>query len=438
MPVREGVPSDENARRAFGLPRSAKPVRTSGGRGLAVVGALVLAAHAVVLLGTVRRAAAVPWRQPGFSASRSAFSPREIAVSPANVASLVERWRAPGTGVTESIVARAGRVFGSNGAEMVALDLADGSELWRKAIDGGPDCCGVGDPVLTADGRVTAALGWIFGGGSASFDPVTGAFTYGQEFHGGYQYPAVAGGDFFSVGYAYGSGGPLIYTLEPYGGLVFFGGLTNTAVGGLAVLGDRAYVAFGSTLQAFDLTSCPDPIVSFRTFCSPLWTATLAQRIATPVAFRDSVAVVSDDGTLEVHAAADGALEWAATVNAGIGHPPAVARRRIFVPTRRGLIVAFDASGCGSATCMPVQRFHLGSPATGQPVVAGKVLYAGTKDGRVVAFRASGCPEAVCEPLLDVDLGGGAIVAGPIVVDGMVIAATADGQVVALGLPSPS
>lgn len=74
---------------------------------------------------------------------------------------------------------------------------------------------------------------------------------------------------------------------------------------------------------------------------------------------------------------------------------------------------------------------------TGQPVVAGKVLYAGTKDGRIVAFRAAGCPEAVCDPLLDVDLGGGAIVAGPIVVDGTVIAGTADGQLVALGLAPP-
>ena len=71
-------------------------------------------------------------------------------------------------------------------------------------------------------------------------------------------------------------------------------------------------------------------------------------------------------------------------------------------------------------------------------LLAGKVLYAGTKDGRLVAFRAAGCPEAACEPLLDVDLGGGAIVAGPIVVDGTVIAGTADGQLVAYGLPVPN
>lgn len=70
-------------------------------------------------------------------------------------------------------------------------------------------------------------------------------------------------------------------------------------------------------------------------------------------------------------------------------------------------------------------------------MVAGKILYAGTKDGSIVAFRASGCPEEVCDPLLDVDLGGGTIVARPIVVDGPVIAATGDGLIVALGLPDP-
>lgn len=108
------------------------------------------------------------------------------------------------------------------------------------------------------------------------------------------------------------------------------------------------------------------------------------------------------------------------------------------MPTDRGVIVAFASRGCGSATCDAPNRFRLGSPATRQPVVAGKVLYAGTRDGHLVGFRAGGCGGPACEPLWDVDVGGGAIVAGPIVVDGTVIAGTADGQLVAYGLPQPS
>lgn len=417
MPVREPVPS--------------------GRSGIAAVLSLLLAAHVAALLASPRDALAASWRQPGYSAGRSSFNPREIAVDPANVASLAERWRVAGVGASGSPVVADGRVFVANGEEMIAVAFADGALRWRESVAFDDQCCGVGAPVLTPDGKVTGQISWIGGGGTARYDRATGAFTYSQELHTGYLYRAVTGGSVYSVSFTYGSGGPLLYTLLPYGGLVFYGGLSNTTVNGLAVRGDRAYVAFGNTLQAFDLASCPDPIVSFMTFCRPLWTKSLPQRIDTPVAFRESVAVVSDDGTLEVHAAADGALEWSAAIAAGIAHAPAVAKRRVFVPTERGLIVAFDSRGCGSATCDPVERFRTGSPVTGQPVVAGKVLYAGTKDGRIVAFRAAGCPEAVCDPLLDVDLGGGAIVAGPIVVDGTVIAGTADGQLVALGLAPP-
>jgi outer membrane protein assembly factor BamB len=95
----------------------------------------------------------------------------------------------------------------------------------------------------------------------------------------------------------------------------------------------------------------------------------------------------------------------------------------------------FDARGCGAATCAPLGRFKLGSPANGQPVVAGDVLYAGTRDGRLLAFATRGCGTRACTPLWSVDAGGGAIVSGPIVIDGSLYAGTADGQIVAYGLP---
>lgn len=63
--------------------------------------------------------------------------------------------------------------------------------------------------------------------------------------------------------------------------------------------------------------------------------------------------------------------------------------------------------------------------------------HAGTKDGRIVTCPAGGCAGPACDPLLDANLGGGTIVAGPIVVDGTVIAGTEDGQLVAYGLPAP-
>lgn len=410
----------------------------SGRRALAAVLALLLSVHAAVLLSASRTAAAASWRQPGHSAGRGSFNPRESAVDPTNVGSLVELWRVPGIGANGSIVAGGGRVFASNGDEMIALSLADGAELWRTAAGEGYS---FGDPVLTPDGKVTAEERRIHGGGTALFDPADGAYSPGLG--GGiatrrYGH-AIRGSSVFALDLVYSSG-LFLMTLRPYDGLIDVGDVIPPPTwSDLAVSGDRAFVGSGSTLKAFDLQTCPDPqsFLDAGTFCMPSWTAATTGFFDRPVAFRNSVAVVSDDGTLQVHAAWNGALEWSASVGAGLRHAPAVAKRRIFVATERGLIVAFASRGCGAATCEPVERFRPGSPATGQPVVAGKVLYAGTRDGRIVAFRASGCPEAVCEPLLDVDLGGGAIVAGPIVVDGTVIAATVDGQLVALALPAP-
>ena len=67
--------------------------------------------------------------------------------------------------------------------------------------------------------------------------------------------------------------------------------------------------------------------------------------------------------------------------------------------------------------------------------MAGDVLYAGTRDGRLLAFATRGCGTRACTPLWSVDAGGGAIVSGPIVIDGSLYAGTADGQLVAYGLP---
>ena len=397
---------------------------------------IVLAA--LVAMAPDAAAAAGAWKQPGYAATRSSYNPRETTIDAGNVATLTERWRVAGVNALRSPVVAGGRVFVASGMEVVALALGDGAELWRKSIGADNECCSLFDPVLTPDGKVTVELGWIGGGGTAWFDPASGAFTYEQKFHTGRIDRAVRGADVFALDYSYGSGGPLAVVLWPYPGLVYFGGLAAIGVRSPAVRGNHAFVARGSTLQAFDLTSCPAPNgpPAFP-YCSAAWTKALPDAIRTPVAFRDEVAVAAEDGSLQVYAAATGDLEWSAAIGAGVGESPAVARRRIFVPTDRGVIVAFDSRGCGGATCAAVTRFRLGSPATGQPVVAGKVLYAGTKDGHVVGFRAAGCGGPACEPLWDVDLGGGAIVAGPVVVDGTVIAGTADGQLVALGLPLP-
>jgi hypothetical protein len=69
-------------------------------------------------------------------------------------------------------------------------------------------------------------------------------------------------------------------------------------------------------------------------------------------------------------------------------------------------------------------------------VVAQDVAYAATSDGSILAFAMAGCGGAACDPLVEVSVGAGRfITGGPIVHGGRVLAGTADGRVVAFGLP---
>jgi outer membrane protein assembly factor BamB len=385
-----------------------------------------------------RDAAAAPvWRQPGFSSTHGGYNPRETTIDPSNVATRVERWRVTGLVAEGSAVVADGRVFLATGTELIALSATDGSELWRKSLMPSPQCCSIYDPVLTPDGKVTTRIGWLGGVGSAKFDPATGEFTYDLPFHSGERSPTIYGEDVLSVTFAWGSGGGVVTGLTPYPALISVANDASPKVRGPSVRGQLAFLTANSDLLTFDLSSCPNLSgnPNFPACTYARLTPLPAEPLGLPIAFRDRVAVGTADDTLRIFAAATGDPEWSAPIAAGIGQIPAISRRRIFVASKRGLMLAFDARGCGSATCSPVARFQLGSRASGQPVVAGRVVYAGTKSGHTVAFAERGCSNAKCTPLWDEDVGTGAIVVGPIVIDGLVIVGTADGQVVAYGLP---
>jgi outer membrane protein assembly factor BamB len=66
---------------------------------------------------------------------------------------------------------------------------------------------------------------------------------------------------------------------------------------------------------------------------------------------------------------------------------PAVANRVVFTGSASGAVQAFDATGCGTATCGPLWTADVASEITGAPAVSNGQLYAGTADGRLVAWR---------------------------------------------------
>jgi outer membrane protein assembly factor BamB len=107
-----------------------------------------------------------------------------------------------------------------------------------------------------------------------------------------------------------------------------------------------------------------------------------------------------------------------------------VADGTVFVPTADGRLVALDAA-TGARSWTASTGVELGV----QPAVAGGVVFTGSDDGALHAFTAAGCGSATCEPLWTASTGSSAVSGGPAVSGGQLYVGTADGQVVAYGLP---
>ncbi len=162
------------------------------------------------------------------------------------------------------------------------------------------------------------------------------------------------------------------------------------------------------------------------------------------------VPVLSDDGTTvyagdrEVVAfdAATGAERWRSATTTR-ENAPALAGGLLFAGSAdpgSDRLQVFAADGCGAATCAPLWSAALPS-VTGeigailQPAVAGGLVFVAGDGGLLAAFDAAGCGAATCEPLWTHDVGS-AITGAPAVSNGQVYVGTADGRLVAFGLPS--
>ena len=70
------------------------------------------------------------------------------------------------------------------------------------------------------------------------------------------------------------------------------------------------------------------------------------------------------------------------------------------MPTAAGALVTIPVGSCAGASSCPIGWTGGGStPQSAQPVVAGGVVFAGASDGTVTAFDADGCGQATCAAL---------------------------------------
>jgi len=58
----------------------------------------------------------------------------------------------------------------------------------------------------------------------------------------------------------------------------------------------------------------------------------------------------------------------------------------LYAGSASGAVTAFDADGCGAASCPSLWSANAGSPVSGAPAVANGRLYVGTQAGSVVAY----------------------------------------------------
>jgi len=163
----------------------------------------------------------------------------------------------------------------------------------------------------------------------------------------------------------------------------------------------RVLLTHGSSVDSYAIDCVEDCL---------RWTRTLSPEPLDPVVDGTGPVFVRTGNKLLALDQADGATLWTAPLAGTLGREVAVANGTVYVtsvdPTGAGgVLQAFDAEGCGIATCEPTWEGSFDGNAVGAPVVGGGVVYVPDGDS-IVAFDAAGCEIATCSPLADVAVSG--------------------------------
>lgn len=194
----------------------------------------------------------------------------------------------------------------------------------------------------------------------------------------------------------------------------------------------------GNGIRAFSTTTwvhCMNiPPAADGLAACPVWSTPLPGAGATPPVPGDDGAVVftaTDVGTVYAVDGATGAVLWLTPVGAPVTASPALADGVLYVPTDIGTgdVVALDA-----ATGAVLWSGSTGSAIATQPAVAGGVVFVGSDDGSLHAFDAAGCGAASCGALWAHDTGSAPIAGGLAISAGRLYAGTGDGRLVAYEL----
>jgi len=384
------------------------------------------------------------WLQPGFDPHHSGHNPGEQRLTVANVATLDEAWSVTvgPDPVLAPVVSRYG-VHVTSRRILATYRLADGNRSWSVDVNEGldPDADALAGPPVVWRDRLLVPVGFHHPHiipPTVSYDAATGVAgdrvaDYASNTLDG---STLVGRSNTRIG-DFDEG--VLHSTDLEDPSKNWSILYLSNANGPA-LTDRWIVTShpAGRVDAFP-RSGPTPercqTVDQWTICSPAWTRETATLTTAPAISDDGLTVFVGDatGTLSAVDIENGAVRWTGSVGAGaqILAAPTVGDGTVFVTTSDGRVAAFDADGCGAATCAPRwSTAATGSPVRVQSALAGGVVYAGSDDGAIRAFDASGCGATVCAPSWETSVGS-AITGAPAVTRGRLVVGTADGRLIA-------
>lgn len=389
------------------------------------------------------------WVQIGAGPGHTRHQAFDGGLTAENVDTLHELWSVEVPGLLSEPMVSEGRVFVTSSeaysAAVRAFDARTGGSLWTTELVNVPPVSGafagatpvtfVGDRLWSGSfGFVPLAPGRPPGPacvlGSTTLDPATGTSSPNGF---GWPAPAVSAGPVVArVVLTVESTQPCstssTLTLEVTGSPG--GGWRTTIPGPLAgafvpaLTSDRVLLTHGPSLDSYAIDCTEDCL---------RWTRTLSPEPLDPVVDGTGPVFVRTGNKLLALDPADGSTLWTASLAGTLGREIAVAGGTVYVssvdPTGGGgILQAFDAAGCGAATCAPQWEGSFDGNAVGAPAVGGGVVY--VPDGNsIVAFDAAGCDAATCSPLADVAVSG----TGGLVLSGGRLFLAGTGRLTALG-----
>lgn len=360
------------------------------------------------------------WNQTGFGPSLQRYNPYETAISPSNVSQLTLDWETGNTfqGLPRTITD--GRLYTPS---MQELDATTGTVLRTFSNLGGQN--------LIVRGNVVYVMGSYLKVGDIN----SGALLWyelnelrafgGPNLAGGLVYiSALDGLDAYN---ANGCGTLDCAAVWTYSGLRFEQGSTPAIASGDLYAGGTDSSDQNAKLIVLNAQNG----TLLWSFADPNNTVTgvpSSPVVDNGLVFINMPGPGSQTTLFAFNANGCGAATcsplWSAT-NYGGSEDLAAANGVVYVGSQDDYLYAFNEGGCGSATCAPLWKGQAPRPVTGAPAVANGVVYAtvqpGTR-GAFLAFNANGCSAATCAPLWSYPLAyaNTTVTVSPMVANGIV------------------